>query len=141
MCGKVGRTAKRSVTTDGNDSVNTELAAGFNCLFHSLFGLEFGASVGIKHRSTLVDGVRHVTQAERLDISADKSRISSVYTHYLNTVCDCGADNRPDRRIHSGSITAGGKYTYRPKFFQCYHLVNWKKDFYYNMIVSLEYLF
>ena len=115
--GKIGGTAECAVAADGNDTVNAELAAGLNRLFNTLFGLELRATVRVKHRTALIDYIGYVAQTERLDIAADKTRISSVYTYYLNAVADSRAYDRSYSGVHTGGVTAGGKYTYRFKFF------------------------
>ena len=49
--GKIGRTAEGAVAADGDDGVDIIAAAGVYRLAHALFGLEFGAAVGIDYGS------------------------------------------------------------------------------------------
>ena len=124
MRGKVGRTAKRSVTADSDDAVDTELAAGLNCLLHTLLRLELGAAVGIEHRTALVDYIGYVAQTKGLDVAADKTRVSSENSYDLNAACNSGSYDRSDSGIHSGRVAAGGKNSYCFKFlFHICHLV------------------
>ena len=86
VCSKLGSALECAVTTYGNDTVDTELTAGSNTLRHTLGSLKLRATVGVKYCTTLVDYIGYISELELSDISLDKSRVSSVYSHYFNAM-------------------------------------------------------
>ena len=106
LLGKPCRALEGAVTADTDNTLNAQLLAVLNTLSSHRRILELGATVGIKNCSALVYDIGYVSYLHRLDVALDKSRISAIYCHYLNTAGKRCTANGSDSRIHSGGVAA-----------------------------------
>src|SRR5690606_35409012 len=78
-------------------------------------GLEFLAARAAEHRAAAMDDAPDVAVAELAKRALDQPRVAALDAERAPAAVEGGADDRADRRVHSGRITSARQYGDRPR--------------------------
>ena len=109
---EIGSTSEGTVAAYCDDSVYIILLAGVYCFLHTLFCLELVATVGIQLSAAKTDDRIDELGGEGDDLVINKTSVSADDSNYLYSLLKSLIGYCSDSGIHSGSVSARGKYAY-----------------------------
>ena len=115
-------THKRAVAADDDKSFYSRFSQISDALLLTFFGLEFGATRSKQNSASALNNIGYASKPHGNKLFSQKSFVSSFDSHYFHTADNSGSYNRTYCGIHSGRVSATGKYTY---FFHAFFLLNY----------------
>ncbi len=101
-------TPERAVTADDHHTLNAVAVAGIDSLLHTLFGGEFRATGGVKHRAAPLNDAGNRTQIHGDQLVIDKTAVSTYHAVYFHAVGNGCAHHGTHGGVHAGGVTAAG---------------------------------